>query len=137
MMKQVGWAQVVIMLRGNASRWLDGVEGIDRIHLILGVTIFLVFPFTRLMHIWSAPVEYFTRRYQRGTRVTKPDRNPSRYQRPGSLRFLHHAFFCSRILRALPRLRRRVRRPFYQRREAKQRAPDAMICQRPDGNGRQ
>ncbi|ERM12704.1 MAG: hypothetical protein G3W58_02795 [Pantoea ananatis] len=64
MMKQVGWAQVVIMLRGNASRWLDGVEGIDRIHLILGVTIFLVFPFTRLMHIWSAPVEYFTRRYQ-------------------------------------------------------------------------
>lgn len=64
MMKQVGWAQVVIMLRGNASRWLDGVEGIDRIHLILGVTIFLVFPFTRLVHIWSAPVEYFTRRYQ-------------------------------------------------------------------------
>ncbi|CRH38728.1 respiratory nitrate reductase subunit gamma [Pantoea ananatis] len=64
MMKQVGWAQVVIMLRGNASRGLDGVEGIDRIHLILGVTIFLVFPFTRLVHIWSAPVEYFTRRYQ-------------------------------------------------------------------------
>ncbi|BBL30338.1 hypothetical protein PAFU01_17860 [Pantoea ananatis] len=64
MMKQVGWAQVVIMLRGNASRWLDGVEWIDRIHLILGVTIFLVFPFTRLVHIWSAPVEYFTRRYQ-------------------------------------------------------------------------
>lgn len=64
MMKRVGWAQEVIMLRGNASRWLDGVEGIDRIHLILGVTIFLVFPFTRLVHIWSAPVEYFTRRYQ-------------------------------------------------------------------------
>lgn len=64
MMKQVGWAQAVITLRGNASRWLDGVEGIDRIHLILGVTIFLVFPFSRLMHIWSAPGEYFTRRYQ-------------------------------------------------------------------------
>ncbi|RQN03344.1 hypothetical protein EHQ51_00080 [Pantoea ananatis] len=64
MMKRVGWAQAVITLRGNASRGLDGVEGIDRIHLILGVTIFLVFPFTRLMHIWSAPVEYFTRRYQ-------------------------------------------------------------------------
>jgi len=40
------------------------VEGIDRIHLILGMPIFLVFPFTRLMHIWSAPVEYFTRCYQ-------------------------------------------------------------------------
>ncbi|WP_165454182.1 respiratory nitrate reductase subunit gamma, partial [Klebsiella variicola] len=30
----------------------------------LGMTIFLIFPFTRLVHVWSAPVEYFTRRYQ-------------------------------------------------------------------------
>ncbi|PBD33280.1 respiratory nitrate reductase subunit gamma, partial [Klebsiella pneumoniae] len=26
------------------------------------MTIFLIFPFTRLVHVWSAPVEYFTRR---------------------------------------------------------------------------
>lgn len=26
--------------------------------------IFLLFPFTRLVHVWSAPFEYFTRRYQ-------------------------------------------------------------------------
>ncbi|MDI8841635.1 DUF945 family protein, partial [Salmonella enterica subsp. enterica serovar Anatum] len=35
-----------------------------RVHLVLGMTIFLLFPFTRLVHVWSAPFEYFTRRYQ-------------------------------------------------------------------------
>ncbi|MFH7128018.1 respiratory nitrate reductase subunit gamma [Klebsiella pneumoniae] len=42
----------------TVSRW------IYRVHLVLGMTIFLIFPFTRLVHVWSAPVEYFTRRYQ-------------------------------------------------------------------------
>lgn len=64
MMKLVGWAQAVVTFQGNAAQWLDGVEWIYRVHLVLGMTIFLVFPFTRLVHIWSAPVEYFTRRYQ-------------------------------------------------------------------------
>ncbi len=43
---------------------LNGVAPIFRIHLVLGMTIFLIFPFTRLVHVWSAPFEYFTRRYQ-------------------------------------------------------------------------
>ncbi|MDJ0038823.1 respiratory nitrate reductase subunit gamma [Pantoea allii] len=64
MMKLVGWAQAVVTFQGNAAQWLDGVEWIYRVHLILGMTIFLVFPFTRLVHVWSAPVEYLTRRYQ-------------------------------------------------------------------------
>lgn len=64
MMKLVGWAQAIVTFQGGASQWLDGVEWIYRVHLILGMTIFLVFPFTRLVHVWSAPVEYFTRRYQ-------------------------------------------------------------------------
>ena len=29
--------------------------------MLLGMTIFLVFPFTRLVHIWSAPIWYFGR----------------------------------------------------------------------------
>ena len=28
------------------------------------MTLFLLFPFSRLVHIWSAPVEYLTRKYQ-------------------------------------------------------------------------
>ena len=31
---------------------------------VLGMTLFLLFPFSRLVHIWSAPVEYLTRKYQ-------------------------------------------------------------------------
>jgi nitrate reductase gamma subunit len=31
------------------------------LHLLLGMTIFLLFPFTRLVHVWSAPVWYIGR----------------------------------------------------------------------------
>ena len=33
-----------------------------KLHLFLGMTIFLVFPFTRLVHVWSAPIWYVGRR---------------------------------------------------------------------------
>ena len=33
-------------------------------HMVLGMTLFLLFPFCRLVHIWSVPLEYLTRRYQ-------------------------------------------------------------------------
>jgi len=64
MMKLVGWAQAVVTFHAGASEHLDGVAWIYRVHLVLGMTIFLLFPFTRLVHVWSAPVEYFTRCYQ-------------------------------------------------------------------------
>lgn len=64
MMKLVGWAQAVVTFRGGASAHLEGVAWVFRIHLVLGMTIFLLFPFTRLVHVWSAPIEYLTRKYQ-------------------------------------------------------------------------
>jgi len=64
MMKLVGWAQSVVTFHGGAAVHLDGVAFIFRVHLVLGMTLFLLFPFCRLVHIWSAPVEYLTRRYQ-------------------------------------------------------------------------
>ncbi|QRG81160.1 respiratory nitrate reductase subunit gamma [Citrobacter sp. R56] len=64
MLKLVGWAQSVVTFQGGASAHLDGVALVFRAHLVLGMTIFLIFPFTRLVHVWSAPFEYFTRRYQ-------------------------------------------------------------------------
>lgn len=64
MMKLVGWAQSVVTFQGGASEHLEGVAFIFRMHLVLGMTLFLIFPFCRLVHIWSAPVEYITRRYQ-------------------------------------------------------------------------
>lgn len=64
MMKLVGWAQAVVTFQGGASQHLDGVALIFRLHMVLGMTLFVLFPFCRLVHIWSAPVEYLTRRYQ-------------------------------------------------------------------------
>ncbi|HEY1845009.1 MAG TPA: respiratory nitrate reductase subunit gamma [Buttiauxella sp.] len=64
MMKLVHWAQSVVTFHAGASGYLDGVAFIFRVHLVLGMTLFLLFPFSRLVHIWSAPVEYLTRKYQ-------------------------------------------------------------------------
>lgn len=64
MLKLTGWAQSIVTFQGGASHYLDGVAVIFRLHMVLGMTLFLLFPFCRLVHIWSAPVEYLTRRYQ-------------------------------------------------------------------------
>ncbi|PIO96102.1 respiratory nitrate reductase subunit gamma, partial [Pleomorphomonas carboxyditropha] len=40
---------------------LADVHWIFKTHILLGLTIFLVFPFTRLVHVWSAPVWYLGR----------------------------------------------------------------------------
>ena len=44
MMKLVGWAQSVVTFHGGASQHLDGVAFIFRVHLVLGMTLFLLFP---------------------------------------------------------------------------------------------
>lgn len=64
MLKLVGWAQSVVTFQWGSASYLEGVALIFKIHLVLGMTLFLIFPFCRLVHIWSAPVEYLTRRYQ-------------------------------------------------------------------------
>ncbi|MTD28394.1 respiratory nitrate reductase subunit gamma [Erwinia sorbitola] len=64
MLKLASWAQSIVTFHGGASQHLDGVAIIFRLHMVLGMTLFLLFPFCRLVHIWSAPVEYLTRRYQ-------------------------------------------------------------------------
>jgi len=66
MVKFMGWAQRIWTFRGGAADLVAGVSIIFKLHLVLGLTIFLVFPFTRLVHIWSgfASVFYLFRPYQ-------------------------------------------------------------------------
>jgi nitrate reductase gamma subunit len=40
---------------------LIGTPLIYRVHILLGFTVFLASPFTRMVHIWSAPVWYLGR----------------------------------------------------------------------------
>ncbi len=60
------WAQRIVTFRAGAAEHLAGAGVIFKLHLFLGMTMFLVFPFTRLAHVWSgfALVGYVTRSYQ-------------------------------------------------------------------------
>ena len=62
MLKFMNWAQGVLTLRPNVADLVADVNIIFKLHLMLGMTILLVFPFTRLVHVWSAPIWYLGRR---------------------------------------------------------------------------
>lgn len=62
MVKFMSWAQGVLTLQGDAWTNVVDVNIIFKMHLVLGMTIFLLFPFTRLVHVWSAPVWYLGRK---------------------------------------------------------------------------
>lgn len=65
MVKFMEWAQHIVTFRGGAADFVRDVHVVFKLHLTLGMFIFLVFPFTRLVHVWSAPVFYiFRRQYQ-------------------------------------------------------------------------
>ncbi|AHK18848.1 respiratory nitrate reductase subunit gamma [Yersinia similis] len=64
MMKLVGWAQSIATFRTGASAYLTDVAWVFKLHIVLGLTLFVLFPFSRLVHVWSVPLEYLTRRYQ-------------------------------------------------------------------------
>lgn len=57
------WVQSIVTLQPNPSL-LANVDGVFKTHIFFGMTVFLVFPFTRLVHIWSAPFGYLGRAYQ-------------------------------------------------------------------------
>ncbi|MCP8939565.1 respiratory nitrate reductase subunit gamma [Alsobacter sp. SYSU M60028] len=56
------WAQGIVTLRPVEAETLAELNWPYLAHLVLGMTIFLVFPFSRLVHIWSAPIWYLGRR---------------------------------------------------------------------------
>jgi nitrate reductase gamma subunit len=62
MVKFMEWAQGILLLRADAWTLVADAHPIFKAHLFLGMTIFLVFPFTRLVHAWSAPIWYLGRR---------------------------------------------------------------------------
>jgi nitrate reductase gamma subunit len=72
MVKFMTWAQGILTLQPGVSALILDVSPVFKLHLLLGMTIFLVFPFTRLVHIWSAPVWYLGRRGYQVVRSTRP-----------------------------------------------------------------
>lgn len=64
MLALADWAQRIVTFRGGAAEAILEVSFIFKLHIFLGTTLFLVFPFSRLVHIWSAPLAYVARPYQ-------------------------------------------------------------------------
>lgn len=59
------WAQSVVTLQPlQAAEAISSVSLVYKLHVFLGMTLFVLFPFTRLVHMVSAPVWYLGRRYQ-------------------------------------------------------------------------
>lgn len=72
MVKFMNWAQGILTLRPGVSVLVADVHPVFKLHLFLGMTIFLVFPFTRLVHVWSAPIWYLGRRGYQVVRTKRP-----------------------------------------------------------------
>lgn len=62
MVKFMSWAQGIFTFQPGAAAFVADAHWIFKAHLTLGLTILLVFPFTRLVHMLSAPVWYLNRR---------------------------------------------------------------------------
>lgn len=60
------WAQSIVFMQGHASQHLIEVPLLYRVHLWMGMTLFVLFPFSRLVHIWSGfgTIHYVFRPYQ-------------------------------------------------------------------------
>ena len=60
------WAQRIVTIRGGAVELLAEASWVFKLHMFLGMTVFLVFPFTRLVHVWSGfgTLAYLVRPYQ-------------------------------------------------------------------------
>jgi len=56
------WAQHIVTFRSGAADFVMDEAWVFKVHLFLGLSIFLFFPFTRLVHMLSAPLKYLTRK---------------------------------------------------------------------------
>ncbi|MCD6662504.1 MAG: respiratory nitrate reductase subunit gamma [Comamonas sp.] len=78
------WGQRIVTFRSGAVEMLASAGWVFKTHLFLGMTVFLIFPFTRLVHIWSGfgTLAYLLRPYQlvRARRLNLPQghNRPSR-----------------------------------------------------------
>ena len=64
MLLLAAWAQGILTFQGDAASHIADVHWIYKTHIFLGLTIFVLFPFSRLVHMLSVPLEYFGRKYQ-------------------------------------------------------------------------
>ncbi len=62
----MSWAQHVVTFRGDAAGFIVDAPLVFKLHLFMGMSLFVIFPFTRLVHVWSGfgAVTYLGRAFQ-------------------------------------------------------------------------
>lgn len=61
MVQLMKWAQGIVYFGADPAAHILGTSVLFKAHILVGLIIFMVFPFTRLIHIISAPVRYLWR----------------------------------------------------------------------------
>lgn len=79
MLKLSHWAQGIVTLQPDAAGEIRDVGFVYKAHIVLGLFVFFIFPFSRLVHIWSAPVWYLGRP---GWQIVRTRRPTSGVRRP-------------------------------------------------------
>lgn len=66
MVQLMTWAQHIVTFRGDAASFILDAPLVFKLHLFMGMSLFVIFPFTRLVHIWSGfgAVTYLGRAFQ-------------------------------------------------------------------------
>lgn len=89
MLKFMAWSQGIFTFQAGAAAHIVDVHPIFKLHIFLGLVLFLILPFTRLVHIFSAPVRYLWRpgyqivRSRRGAKAAPSGLRP--YPAPGGV----------------------------------------------------
>ncbi|WP_297921814.1 respiratory nitrate reductase subunit gamma [Metallibacterium sp.] len=67
MLLLMSWAKSIVTFQGGAAAgYIATASPIFKVHIVFGLTLFLLFPFTRLVHVWSGigTVAYLARPWQ-------------------------------------------------------------------------
>ncbi|MCC0024938.1 MAG: respiratory nitrate reductase subunit gamma [Hyphomicrobiaceae bacterium] len=74
MVKFMSWAQGIFTFNPEAASYVAEADWVFKAHITLGLTIFVLFPFTRLVHMLSVPVRYF---WRPGYQIVRTRRKPA------------------------------------------------------------
>lgn len=74
MVKFMNWAQGIFTFNPAAASYVADADLVFKLHISLGLTIFVLFPFSRLVHMLSAPVRYL---WRPGYQVVRTKRKPA------------------------------------------------------------
>ena len=60
------WAQHIVTFNGDAATYIQDASFMFKLHMFMGMSLFVIFPFTRLVHIWSGfgALTYLRRSHQ-------------------------------------------------------------------------